>query len=117
VQLQIPEDIETDGRLLYKNGKGEITIKLKSEQIDEKPGPIGPAVVMSTWTEFKGRTINGRYEITSQGARLGEMVYFNKNGQRYNFLDDPESYIDGSCSWITQRDKDGHRDNSLKDFR
>lgn len=88
------------GKIKYENGPNEIEIKRIREDVISKHETI-PATVQTELAEIVDGKRAGTYFLVTQGAVVGELTYIQiGKKKRYKFVDDHDSYTNGSRSWI-----------------
>lgn len=94
----LPDDNSNIAKIKYEKGSKEITaLRIKEEILPPKKNI--PAIVQSTFEEKIDKKENSIYQLTTQGAIIGELIYKSKNKKTYRFSEDIESTEIDSCTW------------------
>lgn len=100
LQLTLPEEGSKLGKIKYENGSNEIEIQRIKEEVLSGSKTI-PATVRTEFAEIIDGKLVGTYLLVTQGAVVGELTYKQLRKKKfYKFFDDPDSYINDSCSWL-----------------
>lgn len=100
LQLTLPDEGSKLGKIKYENGSNEIGIQRVKEHILSGSKTI-PATVRTEFAEIVDGKRVGTYLLVTQGAVVGELTYKQLRKKKfYKFYDDPDSYINDSCSWM-----------------
>ena len=100
LQLTLPEEGSKLGKIKYENGSNELGIQRIKEHILSGSKAI-PATVRTEFAEIIDGKRVGTYLLITQGAVVGELSYKQLRKKKvYKFFDDPDSYINDSCSWV-----------------
>ena len=100
LQLTLPAEGSNLGKLKYENGSNEIEIKRIKEDVIST-NETTPATVRTEFAEIIYGKRAGTYFLVTQGAVVGELTYIQiGKKKRYKFVDDHDSYINDSCSWM-----------------
>lgn len=93
-----PDDNSNIAKIKYEKGSKEIiALRIKEEILPPKKNI--PAIVQSTFEEKIDKKETSIYQLTTQGAIIGELIYKSKNKKIYKFTEDIESTGMDSCTW------------------
>ncbi|MEK7393150.1 MAG: hypothetical protein AAB214_11350 [Fibrobacterota bacterium] len=96
-QLTFSDKAKDPDSVRYRKGSAPILVDRVSESVIEEGIDGRPSMTMILLKE-RG-SAGGRYEMDVQGANIYGMEYLRKDGKRFSFEDDPDSYGDSACNW------------------
>ena len=99
LKLVLPISDSSIAKLLYEKGSTELSLtRMKTEVLP--PVNAVPATVRTNFSEIINGKKTGIYQLTTQGAMVGELTYKNlAKKTKFYFFEDKDSHPSNSCNW------------------